>query len=99
MMITMMIMMISKTMVSMIALYVALVVLLVLCLYNLWNNHYVYSQFKAFNDNIKDWARNLDATTREEISRQAMFILTELDEKVNNLNNNEKDEKESDETE
>lgn len=52
--------------------------------------------FQRFNDQIKSWCENLDASTKDAIERSARQILRDLDEKiteekedVNPLNNNE----------
>lgn len=72
----------------------AIMVALLVSIYNLWNNHYVYSQFKTFNENIKNWSIELDNNTRDAINRQAMYILGQIDTKIsegeedNNNDNN-----------
>ena len=54
--------------------------------------------YQRFNDQIKSWSENLDASTKDAIERSARQILRELDEKiteekqkenVESLNNNE----------
>lgn len=71
--------------------------LCVVCIYNIWNNHYVYSQFKAFNNNIKQWSISIDEEMRDAINRQAMQILSEMDDKITEFNNNNlKNENEND---
>jgi Na+-translocating ferredoxin:NAD+ oxidoreductase RnfG subunit len=54
--------------------------------------------YQRFNDQIKSWSENIDASTKDAIERSARQILRELDEKiteekqkenVESLNNNE----------
>ena len=54
--------------------------------------------YQRFNDQIKSWSENIDASTKDAIERSARQILRELDEKITEekqkenvepLNNNE----------
>lgn len=38
--------------------------------------------FQRFNDQIKSWSENIDASTKDAIERSARQILRELDEKI-----------------
>ena len=42
--------------------------------------------YQRFNDGIKDWAENLDNSTKDAIDRSARQILRELDEKISEAN-------------
>ena len=42
--------------------------------------------YQRFNDGIKDWAENLDNSTKDAINRSAREILRELDEKIGEAN-------------
>lgn len=45
--------------------------------------------FQTFNDGIKDWTRSLDESAKAAIDRQAMVILSELDKRISEANENE----------
>lgn len=45
--------------------------------------------FQRFNDGIKDWAEKLDDNTQIAINMAAKRILSELDEKITEQNENE----------
>ena len=51
--------------------------------------------FQRFNDGIKDWAENLDNSTKDAINRSAREILRELDEKISEANLTEQTENEN----
>lgn len=71
---------------------VAIILLAFVGIYNLVNYIRYYSQFKAFNDNVKNWSKEIDASVREAIGIQSRIILQELDEKIEKekeLNNND----------
>lgn len=62
---------------------VAIILIAFVCIYNLV--HYVryYSQFKAFNDNVSTWAKELDSSMKEALFIQSRNLLMEMDEKIN----------------
>lgn len=45
--------------------------------------------YQRFNDGIKDWAENLDNSTKDAIDRSARQLLRELDQKISEANENE----------
>lgn len=42
--------------------------------------------YQRFNDGIKDWAENLDNSTKDAIDRSAREILRELDQRISEAN-------------
>lgn len=79
---------------------IAIILLAFVGIYNLVNYIRYYSQFKAFNDNVKNWSKEIDASVREAIGIQSRIILQELDEKIEKekeLNNNDNNLEENDE--
>ena len=79
---------------------VVIMLLCFVCIYNLVNYIRYYGQFKAFNENIESWSKNIDSSVREAIIVQSEILLEDLDKKVelpkeeenNNLNKDEEDE-------
>lgn len=58
-----------------------------------------YNEYKVFNENIRNWSISLDEEMMNAINHAAHMLLIQMDEKINDLNNNdnnlEKDEENS----
>lgn len=73
----------------MVFMYVLCAVVALLGIYNLWNNTFVYSQFKNFNENVKNWSIEISNDMNRMIWLAANQI---IEEKNKNNEQSESDE-------
>lgn len=71
---------------------------LVLCIYNLFENIKTYNEYKVFNENVKNWSISLNDEMKFALNQAAMSILRDMDQKINDLNNNDNNLEENEES-
>ena len=68
---------------------------LFLSIYNCIENIRTYNEYRVFNENVKNWSISLNDEMKFALSQAAMSILRDMDQKVNEIKNNENNLKEN----
>ena len=70
---------------------------LFLSIYNCFENIRTYNEYKVFNENVKDWTLSLNDEMKLALSQAAMSLLRDMDQKIDDLNNNDNNLEENEE--
>lgn len=60
---------------------VAICLIAFVCIYNLVNYLRFYGQFKTWNENVKNWSREIDSSMRDALAQNTIMVLEKLEEK------------------
>lgn len=71
---------------------------LFLSIYNCIENIRTYNEYKVFNENVKNWTLSLNDEMKLALSQAAMSLLRDMDQKIDDLNNNDNNLEENEES-
>ena len=66
---------------------------LFLSIYNCIENIRTYNEYKVFNENVKNWTLSLNDEMKLALSQAAMSLLRDMDQRIEDLKNNNEEEK------